>query len=167
MKYFLLPNAINFVAIKTGMNLIADIFGMKKVEREMFVERDKEITIANNYLKKQYRRLERYRKDGKTNEYESLSKTLIQKSIIYRLALFNHKNSGWYYTGKAQQQKRLFERVSLLASKLSTAIEIQRVYISKKPNSPDKYGRPLGSNNRVENSTSNDIKLHARVVLTS
>jgi hypothetical protein len=144
MKKYLLPNALNFEAISTGHNKMMETFDILKIERELNVVKDKEISIANNYMKRQYKRLQKYINNNQNDKYEFLSKILITKSEMYRLALFNHKNPTWYYEKKSSEQKSLYKKVTKLCKELSTQIEIQRVYIPKKPGHPDKYGRPLG-----------------------
>jgi hypothetical protein len=130
-----------FSAIKTGMSKVASIFGMSKVERRIEVIKDREVSIANSYLRKQYKRLQRYLDNGELSRYEKLSMTMIQRSEVYRLALYCHKKPDWYYGIKGTEAKALWRSVTKILKEWNTNVDITRVWIPKKL---ERYGRPLG-----------------------
>lgn len=140
-KFTLLPNAIFFGTENIGTNQIAELFGLGKNHRELTIIKSKRVSKANDYMSKQYARLEKAAREGDKAKYESISNTLLRNSRIFRLIALNRTYSGWFWEMKTSQMKRILKKLHKLCKERSSDLEYTRLWI---PKGKDPYGRPLG-----------------------
>jgi hypothetical protein len=142
MKLSYLPNCTGFLTYSKTKNFFADLFGVKKTDREFEILKDGRITVANNYLRKQYMRLIKAAKAGDKEQFTSIANMLMTKSKIYRMVGMNRTLSGWFFELKLSKIKSVTRKLKKLIFKYPKGqVVFDRTWIPKKE---DKYGRPLG-----------------------
>lgn len=140
-KKFLLPNARIFKAIPSGINKIAEIFSLEKIDHDIYHEPHPEMAKCNKYLMKQYSRLNKHAAAQNETAYEKISMTLLQQSQSYKVMAFNRKYHGWFYKTKGSSMKKVFNAVGELTRTMPTQMDYHRSWIPKGEN---QWGRPLG-----------------------
>jgi len=141
MKKIYIPNSQYFSANPIKNNEFMEIFGIVAKEHEIDNIRNTRISKANKYLRKTYRRLDKYARKGDVAGFTVIAALLLKRSISFRLAAINFKWSGWYRIGKGSSVKNLAKVVKDLANTESTAMDSKRVWI---PKGSEEHARPLG-----------------------
>jgi hypothetical protein len=142
MRNILLPNAINFHALKTGKNHLSLIFGIEKQDHTPMIEKDPIISKANRYLKRQDKRLIKYAQKQDQIRFEYLAKILLKKSLSFQVGSFNFKSPDWFWAWEKKNVKGIFNDTVQLAKKEAYDIFYSRTWI---PKGDDPVGRPLGA----------------------
>jgi len=132
---------MKFGTLPLGLDFVAAMFGLEKNHRELIIIKDSRVTKANNYMLKQYKRLEKHAKEGNQEAYASLSRTLLQDSKVYQYIAMHRVSSGWFWELKACRIKATMRKLSKICKNLVSTINYHRSWI---PKGEDKYGRPLG-----------------------
>lgn len=97
-------------------------------------------TKSNNYLRKQYKRLETYRQRKEISNYWNLCYSLMQHSWSYKLAALNSWQPNWYKTFPLRDLRKMFAGLYKILTNLETKALINNVWIE----SPKGKWRMLG-----------------------
>ena len=95
---------------------------------------------ANRYLKHQQRRLDEAIRNRKYELSMRIFLVLMQRSISFRVCMFNRVAKGWYYSMSLGKLSLAWNKLDRIIKNLDTNIRSKRVYIPKK----DGRLRPLG-----------------------
>lgn len=135
----LLPNVFEFVTEKYSIHEFAAIYGIEKILRRTRAEKLL-VSKPNRYLERQYKRLTQYAANNQVAEFNTLSETIIRKSISYRILALNRTISDWHIK-PIRELRRIWRSLSYISRTLSSDLKFKRVWIDKKPGD---YARPLG-----------------------
>lgn len=97
-------------------------------------------TKSNNYLRKQYRRLEKYRQRLSIQKYWNLCFSLMQTSWSYKTAALNSWQPTWYKTMPTRDNRKLWMGLHKILSNMDPKALINNVWIE----SPKGKWRMLG-----------------------
>jgi len=142
MKKIYIPNSKYFSAIPTGNDkFMENCFDLISKEHDIINIRDPEITKANKYLRRMYKRLDVYATKANVRGFYVIAMILLKRSVAFRLAAITFKWKHWFRKGTGSKAKKIATIVKSLSRNLETAIEYKRLWI---PKGLDRYGRPLG-----------------------
>jgi len=134
----LLPNVFEFVTEKYSIHEFAAIYGIEKILRRTQAEKLLK-SRPNRYLERQYKRLTQYAANNQVAEFNTLSETIIRKSVSYRILALNRTISDWHIK-PIRELRRIWRSLSFISRTLSSDLKTKRVWIDKKPGD---YARPL------------------------
>lgn len=137
----LLPNSISFGTLPLGEDYIAALFGITKKHNEVVILKDPRVSVANKYMLKQYRRLEKAARADDYKRFEALADCLLRKSKVYQYIGMHRVQSGWFWELKAWKIRSIMRKLSKISEIRSGKVDFERIWI---PKGSDPYGRPLG-----------------------
>ena len=89
---------------------------------------------GNQYLRKQYRRLETYRQHSLTDSYWDLSWTLMLRSLIFRISSLNSWKPLWYKDFTSYDLQRIFQGLNKILNLQELQTQIRNVWIESPKN---------------------------------
>jgi hypothetical protein len=141
LRKLALPNVVEFSLTDPQINNIALLSGFTVRDRTFKTEAStRRNAKANNYLAKQFSRLEKHAKSGNFEAFNKIGLQLLQNSVAFLVYSFNSVMPKWT-SMDFRKARKLLGRTQKLCKKLETDIDYKRVWIDKKPGD---YGRPLG-----------------------
>jgi len=138
---YLLPNSIHFGTLPLGEDLIAALFGLSKKHRELVIMKDPRVSTANNYMLKQYKRLEKAAIADDIKTFERISDVILRKSKVYQYVGMHRTQNGWFWQLKSCRIRAIMRKLQHICLHRSGKVDYERVWI---PKGDDQYGRPLG-----------------------
>jgi hypothetical protein len=141
LRKLALPNVVDFSLTDPHYNNIALLAGFD-VKHRNFKAESKTLRVfkANNYIAKQFRRLERHAKEGNFGAFNSIGLNLLQHSVAFLVYSFNSVMPKWT-SMDFHKALKLLKSSQKLCKSLATDIDYKRVWIDKKPGD---FARPLG-----------------------
>jgi len=141
LKKLALPNVVEFSLTDPQINNIALLTGFTVRDRTFKTEAStRRNAKANNYLAKQFSRLEKHARNRNVEAFNKVGLQLLQNSVAFLVYSFNSVMPKWT-SMDFRKARKLLSKTKQLCKKLATDIDYKRVWIDKKPKD---YGRPLG-----------------------
>lgn len=127
----LLPNSISFGTLPLGEDYIAALFGITKKHNEVVILKDPRVSVANKYMLKQYRRLEKAARADDYKRFEALADCLLRKSKVYQYIGMHRVQSGWFWELKAWKIRSIMRKLSKISEIRSGKVDYERIWIPK------------------------------------
>lgn len=136
-----IPNVVSFRLTDPKFNVEAAKYDVKKGDRRLYnIHKTKRNAICNKYLAKQFRRLEKYARDGNLNHFNFLVSKLLT-SYAFQIYSYNTVCDKWTSIPNISTIKYHLRYLRKLCHDKSTDLDMKRVWIDKKPGDA---ARPLG-----------------------
>jgi len=142
MKKIYIPNSQYFTAIPIKNDEFMENFNINVKVHDIINIEEPKISKANKYLRRTYKRLDKYARNSNAEGFTVIATLLLKRSTAFRLAAINFKWKSWFRKGTGSSFKREIAKfVKELANTASTKIDYKRVWI---PKGTEEFARPLG-----------------------
>jgi len=141
LKAIGIPNVVAHRLSDPVLNVVAILYGKMVKEREFEVlSQTNQNKAANDYLARQFKRLEKYARLGMIGHYNFLARKLLS-SFAFQVQCYNSVAGNQLLLLRFFLVKSHLRYLRKLCHTRSTDLDYKRVWIDKKPGD---FGRPLG-----------------------